>query len=459
VGGRPRNWQPLCYFDPVPGDPDRVANLGKKLRKTAEELERQVRSLKAISEADSWDSDAGREFRKRAEGCHGKLDAARKRYTTAAGALGDKVVDVSGGYEDMVHAPARDYASDLNRAQQIADVALKEAQSAEDDKRAAGMKLADTEDDAKKKDLEDQQKAADDAIKAAQEKLQEAQRIRDAAAKRACDAIDEAISDDALKDGYWDSLLDDIAEVTGVIATVCGVLSLLVGWIPVIGQALAGILGTIALVMSLVGFICTAILYMRGNTDLMDLGEAALGFLMIGVGKAFSKIAGKYAGSVLKRLNGLKSSKTPGIGAAYKRNRQKLNKLGRQGFLKTLSMSPKEFGKTLASPFTELFTKGGWKGFADNTKTVFSMNSWRGAREGIKANGGVLKSFSLVDAEVASSLKSIKPLSANFPEISGVNGVKRTVNILTGLGYAVTGGNIYVDENTRSALLGDRHDG
>lgn len=452
MGGRPRDWSPLCWFDPVPGDPDRVASLGKKLKKTAEELERQVKNLKAISEIDSWESEAGREFRKRAEGATGKLEAARKRYATAAAALGDQVVEVGGGYADKAHAASKDYASDLNRAQQIADQALKEAQSAEDDKRAANTRLADEEDDSRKKELEDKQQAAEDVVKAAKEKIEEAKRIRDAAAKRACDAIDEVISDDALKDGFWDSLLDDLADVTGLIATACGVLSLMVGWIPVIGQALAGILGTIALVMSLVGFICTAILYMRGNADLMDLGEAALGFLMIGVGKAFSKLAGKYAGTVLKRLNRLKSSKTPGVGRAFKRDRQKLNRLGSQGLMKVLSMKPKEFGKTIASPFVELVTKAGWKGFADNAKTLCTMNSWRGAREAISANGGLAKSVSLVDAEVAASLKSIKPMAANFPDIPGVNGVKATVNVLTGIGYAVTGGNIYLDENTRPAF-------
>jgi hypothetical protein len=57
-----------------------------------------------------------------------------------------------------------------------------------------------------------------------------------------------------------------------------------------------------------------------------------------------------------------------------------------------------------------------------------------------------------VDAEVAASLKSIKPMAANFPDIPGVNGVKATVNVLTGIGYAVTGGNIYLDENTRPAF-------
>jgi hypothetical protein len=106
----------------------------------------------------------------------------------------------------------------------------------------------------------------------------------------------------------------------------------------------------------------------------------------------------------------------------------------------------------MASPFTELVTKSGWKGFADNAKTVFSVNSWRGAKEALSANGGVAKSVSLVDAEVAASLKSIKPMAANFPDIPGLNGIKTTVNVLTGIGYAVTGGNIYLHENTRPAL-------
>ncbi|MFD3821821.1 hypothetical protein [Streptomyces sp. NPDC058625] len=429
-----------------------MASLGKKLRKIAEELERQVKNLKAISEVDSWDSDGGREFRKRAEGCHGKLEAARKRYATAAAALGDKVAEAGGGYTDKLHADPKDYASDLNRAQEIADAALVEAKNADEQKRETRTKLLHESDASKKVLLEDHQKAVEEILKSSREKIQEAKRIRDDAAKRAREAIDTAISSDALKDGFWDSLLDDIGEITGIIATVCGVLSLVVGWIPVVGQALAGILGTIALVMSLVGFICTAILYMRGNADLMSLGEAALGFLMIGVGKAFSKIAGKYAGSALKRLSGLRSSKTPGVGKAYKRNRKKVNKLGGQSFLKTFTMSPGEFGKSMASPFVELVTKGGWKSFGGNFKTVFSLNSWRGAREGVAANGGVFNSFSLVDAEVASGLKAIKPLAASFSDIPGLNGVRWRVNGLSGLGYLVTSGNILLDENTRPAV-------
>lgn len=60
---RPHDWHPLADSDPIPGDPERLEKLGKDLRKTADELEKQVRHVKAASEVESWDSDAGKEFR------------------------------------------------------------------------------------------------------------------------------------------------------------------------------------------------------------------------------------------------------------------------------------------------------------------------------------------------------------------------------------------------------------
>ncbi|MFJ5557519.1 hypothetical protein ACIQCD_08860 [Streptomyces sp. NPDC093250] len=44
--GRPRDWHPVADSDPIPGDADRMASLGKQLRKTADELERQIRNLR-----------------------------------------------------------------------------------------------------------------------------------------------------------------------------------------------------------------------------------------------------------------------------------------------------------------------------------------------------------------------------------------------------------------------------
>uniref|UniRef100_A0AAU3I3R2 WXG100 family type VII secretion target n=1 Tax=Streptomyces sp. NBC_01393 TaxID=2903851 RepID=A0AAU3I3R2_9ACTN len=131
VAGRPRDWHPVADSDPIPGDPDRVAALGRQLRKTAEELDRQIRNLKAVVDVDAWDNKSGKEFREKAKGNVKKLEAAFKRYDTAATAIGSEVVEVGGGYQDKLHAGSRNYASDLNRAQEIADAALKDAQDAE----------------------------------------------------------------------------------------------------------------------------------------------------------------------------------------------------------------------------------------------------------------------------------------------------------------------------------------
>lgn len=305
MSGRPRDWHPLADVDPVPGDPDQLVALGRKLRKTADELGRQIRNLKAISKVESWDSDAGKEFRKKAEGSQGKLEAAYKRYDAAAAAIGSDIQEVGGGYQDQLHAPSTNYASDLNRAQKIADSALKEAREA-DERKSTTQKsidgLSGKGEKEEKKKLEGKLDSASGDIEAAREKIESAKSIRDDSAKKAREAIDDIISHDSLKDGFWDKLLDDVNNWTAKIATACGIAAMLVGWIPVIGQALAGLLGTIAMTASLIGLVCTVIQFARGDADWMDLGVAALGFLAAGVGKAFSKYAGKFLAKTLPRL-------------------------------------------------------------------------------------------------------------------------------------------------------------
>ncbi|WP_326754168.1 hypothetical protein OHB56_24490 [Streptomyces sp. NBC_01635] len=59
VSVRPRDWHPVADSDPVPGDPEQVAALGQQLRRTAEELDRQIKNLRAVAEVDAWDSKAG----------------------------------------------------------------------------------------------------------------------------------------------------------------------------------------------------------------------------------------------------------------------------------------------------------------------------------------------------------------------------------------------------------------
>lgn len=44
--------------NPIPGDPDTVAKLGKNFRSTANSIKRQAAEIKALYSTDAWDSDA-----------------------------------------------------------------------------------------------------------------------------------------------------------------------------------------------------------------------------------------------------------------------------------------------------------------------------------------------------------------------------------------------------------------
>lgn len=464
MAGRPHDWHPVADSDPVPGDPDRMAALGRQLRKTAEELDRQIRNLKAVADVDAWDSKAGKEFREKAKGNVRKLEAAFKRYDTAATAIGSEVVETGGGYQDKLHASPRDYASDLNRAQEIADAALKDAQDADERKGAAqrsldglpdkGKDRADkAKDDKARKDLEDQRDSAGDEIAAAREKITAARKIRDDAAKRARDSIDAVIHHDSLKDGFWDTLVKDIADVTSLIATWCGILSLVVGWIPVIGQALAGVLGAIAMIATLVNFAATFVQVLQGNAEWMDLGLAALGFLMMGVGKGFSKIAGKFAKGALGKLGKAGTARTV-------RQVSRVNKNLRRLSGKSFKLGKGDVWRSLKEPFTEPFSGSSW---SNNLKVLKpGSGNWAGARNELFARGGgnlfkgLGKSLSIADPGVASDLKSIKlgtsALGGQF-DANSLNKISRTATRLGLVGSGITLGGLGLDGNL-DPLLG-----
>ncbi|MDX2542206.1 hypothetical protein ACOT81_31375 [Streptomyces sp. WI04-05B] len=439
-----------------------MASLGRKLRKTADELERQIKNLKAITEVDAWDSKAGKEFRERAKGNTKKLEAAFKRYDTAADAIGTEVTEVGGGYQDRSHAGPKNYASDLNRAQEIADAALKDARDAEERKGTAQKTLANLSDKDGKKDddtakeqrkkLESQLDAAGGEIEAAREKIGEAKRIRDDAAKRARDSLDAVINHDSLKDGFWDTLVKTIADVTSVIATVCGILSLVVGWIPVIGQALAGVLGAIAMIATLINFLATFVMVLQGNAEWLDLGMSALGFLLMGVGKGFSKIAGKFAKGALGKLGRAGTASTARQVGRANKNLRKLSG-------KSFKLGKGDAWKSMKEPFTEPFSKSAW---SNNLKILKpGSGNYVAARNEITARGGgkfftgLGKSLSIADPGVASDLKSIKmgtsALGGQF-DTNAVNAISKTASRMSLVGAGITLGGLGLDGNLNPLL-------
>ncbi|MER5969218.1 hypothetical protein ABT112_05630 [Streptomyces sp. NPDC002055] len=441
---RPRDWQPLADTDPIPGDPDRLEELGRTLRRTADELERQVRHLKAAAEVDSWDSDAGKEFREKAKKCRGRLEDAHKRYETAADAIGDRIVDHGNDYEANATAPAGAYVTELRRAQRIAEIARRDAQDAEADKKSAtkGLDgLSGKDDKDRKSALEEREKSAGKSLEAAEEKLRKAKEIRDAAAKKARDAIDDAISDDSLKDGFWDdfaAFVDGLADWTEAISKWAGIAALAVGWIPVIGQGLAGLLGAISMIATLVNIACTAIQVGMGDESWTELAWSAVGLLAMGAGKAFSKVAGRYVSSTLRRMRLVKNGRsTP---RQWKRNRKAFNRQ----LTRSNRFEKGDISKSLREPITDPFKGSTWKdGFKGGYGQAWRELKNRGGGSGIK---GMFKSVSLADASVASDLKEVKHLGRSLGEYDAVNKLTRRAAGMTAVGSGITAGGLFIDE-------------
>lgn len=454
AGARPKDWQPLADQDPVPGDPDRLEQLGRKLRKTADELERQVRHLKAASEVESWDSDAGKEFREKAKKCRGRLEAAHKRYKTVADAVGDRIVDHGTDYESNAAARPSSYATELLRAQRIAEVARQEAQEAEADKSAAEKGLdglsakpgkgdgAKGDEKGRKERLEDRAEAAGKSLEAAREKLRKAQSVRDEAARKAREAIDEVISDDALKDGFWDGFADFVEWLAGwteSIAKYVGIAALAVGWIPIIGQGLAGLLGAISMAATLINIACTAIQVGMGDASWTDLATAAVGLLMMGAGKAMSKVSGRYAKGLLQRMQLARSGK--GTPRQLKRNRHKFNRDA--GVVKGLQKG--DISKSIREPVTEIFKGSTWTdAFKGGYREMAQVLKDRGNGSRLK---GIGKSMTLADPSAASALNEAKHLGKSLgDEGFAVNKLSRRTMQLSVAGSGVTAGGLLIDE-------------
>ena len=191
--------------DPVPGDPDAVAALGGLLRDTADEIWRESGEVRALASVESWKSDAAERFRNAADDAVGNLRKAYHRYDVAARAMGTSVQEGSDG----------NWASALEQAQKMAAKALRDAQTADADHRAATEKIRGLPTDTLPTDpsavsLRARQDDAASALTRAKGELQAAKDLHDRAARHAADRIHRAITHDGLHDSTWDKVGSDI---------------------------------------------------------------------------------------------------------------------------------------------------------------------------------------------------------------------------------------------------------
>jgi hypothetical protein len=107
-----QDWWPLSDVDPVPGDPETLAALGSHMANAAAEIERMASLLPRICTSETWDSDAGQQFRVRAASTAASVGRTHRRFFTVARALGRSTYGGSG------------YAAQLQEHQEKAAAAL-----------------------------------------------------------------------------------------------------------------------------------------------------------------------------------------------------------------------------------------------------------------------------------------------------------------------------------------------
>ncbi|MGW7565272.1 putative T7SS-secreted protein [Streptomyces tendae] len=310
---RPQDWSPMYDSDPVPGDPYEVARLGKELRGMADEIDKQARNIKALASVDGWDSDAGRAFHEIAGDTSSRLKDAYDRYDEAAIAMGTKVRE--GGGESS------EYASELHRAQQLADKGLQEYRDAEVDYKAAN-KILDplngkvlTGDDAVQHSK--QQKKSDDAAQLmleGEKKIMRAKAIRDDAARHAARKIKNVIHHDGVKDpgGFMNWIADhaDLFSAVGTFLAVAALVAAIVlsgGTLAVFLVVAAGVMSATALSGRLYDYFARG-----GKLDLLKMGLDVLGIIP-GLGAIKGLTAAAKGARLLAARNAIWSGFTNGF--------------------------------------------------------------------------------------------------------------------------------------------------
>ncbi|MER7656932.1 putative T7SS-secreted protein [Streptomyces albidoflavus] len=297
---RPTDWDPIHDGDPIPGDPYEVAKLGKDLRDMADAIKEQSAAIDALATVEGWDSDAGRAFHEIAGDTAGRLKRAYDRYDEAATAMGTKVTD-----------GAKNYASQLNRAQELADKARTRAMTANEKYQEALDKVGprgtvqppNSElSPAEQKRYEEQRDDNYDIVVDCIRDVSEAKEIRDDAAKDAQKKIKNIIHHDGVRDpGGVMNWLADWADGLSSLSAILSTIAVICAFIPG-GQILAAVFAAAAAITSALALAGHAYdKWARGG----DVSWLKIGVDVLGLVPGFGLLKGFSALKGLKGLRGL----------------------------------------------------------------------------------------------------------------------------------------------------------
>ncbi|WP_078888666.1 DUF6531 domain-containing protein [Streptomyces sclerotialus] len=295
MGHRPTDWHVLdLEGDPTPGDPERVRNLARELHEFAEDVGTALRQITDMASEDAvlkWSGRSAKKFKEEFDGVPGNLRKLRTSYDMAGDALAA-------------------YWPKLERAQSLADRALKKGREARSDLTAAQGRLdsatdwvktatakTDAYDKAKGPEAPDESKVraatrnaqqansargdaqgavdtAQSALDAAKAMAAEAKELREEAARVCKDALDEASDAGIQNRHWWEEAVNFVTDNWDAIVSVCKVVVTVVG---IVAMVIGGpILAAIVVVAALVVLADTLMKYKSGKCSLFDVGLAAL---------------------------------------------------------------------------------------------------------------------------------------------------------------------------------------
>jgi hypothetical protein len=130
---------------------------------------------------------------------------------------------------------------------------------------------------------------ADQRVTAQKNLIEQACTDRDTAANTAISQIESATTSDGLNDTWWDNwgskIVHIIADVAQWVATVAGVLALLLCWVPVLGEALMAIAAIAGVVAAVANTVLAATGEESWTQALLSIGFAILGCVGLGGAK------------------------------------------------------------------------------------------------------------------------------------------------------------------------------
>lgn len=284
---RPGDWSPVGLdADPTPGDPVLVLSGGRDYLEVADSIHDAAAAMGRL-DVDGTVSQAVDALMATKEDTVSEIRRAHGRYVAAGEALVD-------------------YAHSLERVQAETLAALERArQGQEQSSSASGTQarfedLADgaTDEEQRREYQQQADRARSDAndaaatIASARNAVESAVSDRDRAAQDAIARIEDITSSDDLDDGWWDNwgskVVAAIADVAEMVSTIAGVLAVVVAFIPVVGQALAGALLVVAAVAALVSALANITLAATGERSWAEAGIAIAGAALsvVGLGAA-----------------------------------------------------------------------------------------------------------------------------------------------------------------------------